>query len=39
MLYPAVLQKDLSGRSWIMTIGIFAAVALLFSLFEYFWTR
>ena len=39
MLYPAVLQKDLSGRSWIITIGIFAAVALLFSLFEYFWTR
>ena len=39
MLYPAVLQKDLTGRSWIVTIGIFAATALVFSLFEYFWTR
>ena len=39
MLYPAVLQKDLSGKSWILTIGICGIVALVFSLFEYFWTR
>ena len=39
MLYPTVLQKDLSGKSWILTIGVFAALALIFSLFEYFWTR
>ena len=38
-LYPAVLQRDLSGRSWLITIGIFAVLAVGFSFMEYFWTR
>ena len=38
-LYPAVLQRDLSGKSWLITIGIFAVLALGFSFMEYFWTR
>ena len=38
-LYPAVLQKDLSGKSWLITISIFAVLALGFSFVEYFWTR
>ena len=39
ILYPNVLQKDLSGRSWIITIGILAVIAVGFSFLEYFWTR
>lgn len=39
MLYPMVLQHDMSGKSWMVTIGICGIVAILFSLFEYFWTR
>ena len=38
-LYPNVLQKDLSGRSWFITIGVCAVVAIVFSFTEYFWTR
>lgn len=38
-LYPNVLQKDLSGKSWFITIGFCAIVALVFSFMEYFWTR
>lgn len=38
-LYPNVLQKDLTGRSWFITIGACAVVALGFSFVEYFWTR
>lgn len=39
MLYPNVLQKDLTGTSWYITIGVCAAVAIGFSFMEYFWTR
>ncbi len=39
ILYPNVLQKDLTGRSWTITIGLCALVALGFSFMEYFWTR
>ena len=39
ILYPNVLQKDLTGRSWYITIGFCAVVALGFSFMEYFWTR
>lgn len=39
MLYPMVLQKDMTGVSWIITITICGVVAILFSLVEYFWTR
>ena len=38
-LYPNVLQKDLSGRSWFITIGVCAVIAIAFSFMEYFWTR
>ncbi len=38
-LYPNVLQKDLSGRSWVITIGVCAVIAIVFSFMEYFWTR
>ena len=38
-LYPAVLQKDLSGTSWFITVGATALVAFAFSFVEYFWTR
>jgi GPH family glycoside/pentoside/hexuronide:cation symporter len=39
VLYPAVLQKDFSGISWYITIGVFAVIALAFSFMEYFWTK
>ena len=39
MLYPMVLQHDYTGVSWIITVGIFAAIAMIFSFVEYFWTR
>ncbi len=38
-LYPNVLQKDLSGRSWFITMGVCAVIAIAFSFVEYFWTR
>ena len=38
-LYPNVLQKDLSGKSWFITIGVCAVIAFAFSFMEYFWTR
>lgn len=38
-LYPMVLQKDLSGTSWLITIGIASVLAIIFSFMEYFWTR
>ena len=38
-LYPMVLQKDLSGKSWLVTVGLTAVVAVVFSFVEYFWTR
>lgn len=38
-LYPNVLQKDLSGASWFITIGVCSVIALAFSFIEYFWTR
>ena len=39
VLYPAVLQHDYSGVSWIITIAACGAVAIVFSVVEYFWTR
>ena len=39
MLYPMVLQHDYSGKSWLVTIGVFSIVAIAFSFVEYFWTR
>ena len=39
ILYPTVLAKDLSGKSWIITVGIFAVIAIIFSFVAYFWTR
>ena len=38
-LYPTVLQKDLSGRSWLITVGVTAIFAIGFSFVDYFWTR
>ena len=38
-LYPMILQKDLSGKSWFITIGATAVIAMIFSIIEYFWTR
>lgn len=38
-LYPMILQKDLSGRSWLITVAACAFIAMVFSLIEYFWTR
>ena len=38
-LYPNILQKDLTGKSWFITIGISAFIAIVFSFMEYFWTR
>lgn len=38
-LYPTILQKDLSGVSWLITVGVAAVFALGFSFVEYFWTR
>lgn len=38
-LYPMILQKDLSGTSWFITVGVTAVLAVIFSLVEYFWTR
>ncbi|MCR5005832.1 MAG: MFS transporter [Clostridiales bacterium] len=38
-LYPAVLQKDLTGTSWRVTVAATAVVAIIFSIVEYFWTR
>ena len=39
VLYPSVLQHDLTGVSWIITIIVCAAVSVAFSFVEYFWTR
>lgn len=39
MLYPNVLQHDLSGKSWYITIGVCAVIAIICSFMEYFWTR
>ncbi len=39
MLYPSVLQKDLSGTSWRITVAVTAVIAVAFSFMEYFWTR
>ena len=39
LLYPSVLQKDLSGTSWLITIAVCAVFAIGFSFVEYFWTR
>lgn len=38
-LYPAVLQHDYSGTSWIVTIAVCAIAAMIFAVVEYFWTR
>ena len=38
-LYPMILQKDLTGTSWFITVGATAVVAMVFSFVEYFWTR
>lgn len=38
-LYPAVLQKDLSGKSWRIVVAVTAVIAVLFSVLEYFYTR
>lgn len=38
-LYPILLQKDLTGKSWLMVIGVCAVIAVIFSFVEYFWTR
>lgn len=38
-LYPAVLQKDLTGTSWRIVILVTALIAIGFSVVEYFWTR
>ena len=38
-LYPNVLQKDLTGKRWFITIGACAVIAIAFSFMEYFWTR
>ena len=38
-LYPMVLQKDLTGTSWFITVGSCAVIAVIFSFVEYFWTR
>ena len=39
MLYPNILQKDLSGKSWLITVGVSSLFAIGFSFMEYFWTR
>ena len=39
MLYPMVLQKDLTGKSWIITILVMAGASAIFAVVEYFWTR
>ena len=38
-LYPMILQKDLTGKSWFITVGVTAAIAMIFSIMEYYWTR
>ncbi len=38
-IYPMILQKDVSGASWYITVGITAVFAMIFSVVEYFWTR
>ena len=38
-LYPMILQKDLTGQSWFITVGVTAVIAFIFSFVEYFWTR
>lgn len=38
-LYPMVLQRDLSGKSWLITIGVCSLFAIVFSFVDYFWTR
>ena len=38
-LYPMILQKDLTGTSWFITVGATGVIAMLFSIVEYFWTR
>ena len=30
-LYPMVLQRDLSGKSWLITVGVCAVIAVVFS--------
>ena len=39
MLYPAVLQKDLTGKTWAMTIGVCALLCVIAAFIQYFWTR
>ena len=34
-----VLQRDLSGKSWLITVGVCAVIAVVFSFMFYFWTR
>lgn len=39
VLYPTVLQKDMSGVSWIITVFVCAVIAIISAFIEYFWTR
>ena len=39
MLYPTILQHDLTGRSWILTIAVCAILCVIAAFFQYFYTR
>lgn len=39
MIYPAVLQKDMSGKTWAITIGICAIACIIAAFVQYFFTR
>lgn len=39
MIYPTVLQKDMTGKSWIVTIFICSVLCIIAAFVQYFWTR
>lgn len=39
IIYPNILQKDMTGKSWALTIGICAVLCIIASFLEYFYTR
>lgn len=39
IIYPTILQKDPTGRSWTLVIATCAVLCLIFSFVQYFWTR
>ena len=39
IIYPNILQKDLSGKSWAITIAVCSVACIISSFVQYYWTR